>query len=251
MWPRRDWRGRKEKTVDMSTTITKLESLYYLGTEHQVPLPKDAYHILPNLQLPSGNFLWLLLKASLDLKEKYYHDPNNADGSGLNYEPDFYNHLGNLWEGYSNKVDDSLSVNSDIVKLLPDEIKPDLILNDRYNDRQEVVVEVKRNVAATDLNSIYKDWNKLFRCTKGNYNDERQRYEFIPGYESYKIGVFFFMGGNMNVLIRKLREDINRFQDYIEVIGEWKSKTFCICCSGNGSLEYATMSEIQEEISNE
>ena len=211
-------------------------------------LPVDALRVLPLMDLPSANYLWLLFKAALDLDVNYYHSPNGRTPRELNYEPDFYTHLGGIWERYSQEVDRVLSVNSDIIKLIPDELKPDLILNERYQDRQEIAVEVKRNVSATSIDKIYRDWEKLFKFTKGNYNRHSRRYEFIPGYAAYKIGVFFFMGGTMEDLFNKLRPDLQRLKDFKNTLKDWKNRIFCVCCSGEGKLEYTTIGELFKSI---
>ncbi len=230
----------------MRITVRKHDSNYLLG-EGNGPLPEQAWEVLPYLHLPAGCFLWLLLKAALDLDLRYYRNPDDDTENGLNYEMDFYNHLGCRWEVYSQDIDVELTVNNDIVKRIPDEIKPDLILNVRWEDRQEVVAEFKRNVQATDLDRIYRDWEKLFSCTKGKYNRSLHRYEFIPGYESYKLGVFFFIGGNMDELVDRIREDVPRFKHFMKKIGAWKDRLFCVCSTGNGFLEYVTMRELAQE----
>ena len=231
----------------MYTTIEKVNDAYYLNHEQQM-LPEDVLRVLPQMDLPSANYLWLLFKAALDLDVNYYHSPNGIAPRVLNYEQDFYTHLGNVWEEYTKEVDQELSVNNDIIKRIPDELKPDLILNERYQDRQEIAVEVKRNVSATSIDKIYRDWEKLFKFTKGNYNRHSRRYEFIPGYAAYKIGVFFFMGGTMNDLFNKLRPDLQRLKDFKNTLKDWKHRIFCVCCSGDGILEYTTIDEVIKEL---
>ena len=231
----------------MGTKIIKQGLQYFI--EGTTPIEEEEYTILPQFGPKENLFLWLLMRASLDLDIKYYRKPNTKAQKYLNLEPDFYIHLGNLWEKYVYEYDSELSVNNDLTKRIDmEDKKPDLILNVRWGDRQEIVVEVKRNVSNTNTEAICKDWDKLLDYTKGKYNEERQRFEFINGYASYKIGVFYLMGGTMNDLLSKLMKDPERVNASLGNIGKWSDRILCICSPGDGTLEYATLEEIKESM---
>lgn len=229
----------------MRYAIRKEGNNYFLNSSC-LPLPEDAAIHLPLLQLQSGEYLWLLLKALLDVRQVFYRNPN--DDNNINYEQDFYNHVGHIWEGYAQEIDDNLTYNSDILKNIPEEVKPDLILNYRFDDCQKVVVEVKRNVNNTNYTNIAGDFNKLMKLTIGTYSSEYGRKVIGGRFSPYDIGAFVFMCGTFDDLKSKIENHLGDLRTYVDGLGEYRRQIFCICAPGNRTLEYTTMEELTNEI---
>ncbi len=230
----------------MRYAIRKEGNSYFLNSSC-TPLPEDdAASHLPLLQLQSGEYLWLLLKALLDVRLVFYRNPN--DEKDINNEQDFYNHVAHIWEGYAQEIDDNLTYNSDILKCIPDEVKPDLILNYRFDDCQKVVVEVKRNVNSTNHTNIAHDFNKLKELTIGTYSAEYGRNVICGRFSPYDIGAFVLMCGTFDDLKSKLKNHLGDLRTYIDGLGDYRRKIFCICAPGNRTVEYTTMEELANEI---
>jgi hypothetical protein len=227
----------------MISVIRKIGQNYYLGNE-QHPLPENASIVLPNLQQPSGEFLWLLLKALLDVDRRCYRNPDEG-ANQMNLELDFYSHISSLWEVSAQRIDDRLMVNSDLVKVIPDEVKPDLVLNERYGDRQLIAAEFKRNVYSTNSERIFRDFGKLNRITLGYYSEENHRNVIGGRYMPYDMGAFVLICGTFEDLKHKLDDKVEDLRTFVnETLGERRSRIFCICSPGDGTLEYSTIEDL-------
>lgn len=224
------------------SVIVRKDGNRYLTNNNQ-SIPENAWEVLPYLQKHAGKYFWLLIKALLDVDRRCYLVRGNRGVPEQNLERDFCAHILGIWESLSKDFNNELMVNGDILKSIPEIIYPDLALNIREGDCQEVVVEVKRDVQQTSSEKIFKDLDKLSNLTNGVYSPE-YGYNVIGGrYHPYAIGVFVFICGDFRRLKSKFRYKRNELIQYVNNLGELSNRIFCVCSPGDGSLEYATLSE--------